>query len=798
MIDYGKMRKKFPAKRPPRKGGKSAVVKAIAKEYELRKAELGASAPLIRRGFPYYMTIITGLLVVGGLVGTAVTKRGGIDLARKNNEKAVLSVHNLAVALGRYCYHVGRFPSTDEGLEQLSAKRVGVRGWNGPYVKKVNQDPWKRDYVYVCNAPGEPPTLYSKGPDGKAGTTDDVIADPADFDAAFRDTSWTKDWVPQHLRDIVVAQDEAHKKALQEEVEKILHPDVPVEGVTPLSAGWEFAFASGSPVYGSDSAPDGDNPSPADPGLAWRKVRVPHDWAAAGAFSANPADAPTGSLPWRGAAWYRRRISIPEKARGRRIALSFADVSGHVDAFVGGKDAGGSRAAGGPLELDISDAVTYGGFDELIVAVDTREIAADGYPGAGLVGEASLVIEDAADRVLEGTYRVETLDVSEASAKMRIVYEAPSGAVTNDFDIAEPNLWTPSRPLLYKGYLEGRMRQYAVRKYGVAADGAFTLDGEPLALRGARIGADMGLLGMAFNREAARRRLQSLKDAGLNAVAFEGGSAPCAAYLDLCDEMGFVVWDAAALGPAPTAAFAHRGFDRLGGAADGSPIASDGLCDVAYAPKRLHKICRAAWSDDAPAVEFLTHWTHRSADGSEVAVECATPGDEAELFVNGESAGRRKVPDGAAAPEDRVLKWSVAYEPGEIKAIAYRRGAYIGEASCRTAFAPFSVRLKSDRGAVADGELAFVEVDVIDKYDAPVPDADGAVSFALEGPGEIVAAANPSPRPAASFGETASHQLFDGRATVVVRRNVGGSGLPLKLKASLPGLRAETITIPRR
>ena len=53
MIDYGKMHRKFPSKKPTGKSGKAAILKAIAKEYELEKAELGASAPLIRRGFPY-------------------------------------------------------------------------------------------------------------------------------------------------------------------------------------------------------------------------------------------------------------------------------------------------------------------------------------------------------------------------------------------------------------------------------------------------------------------------------------------------------------------------------------------------------------------------------------------------------------------------------------------------------------------------------------------------------------------------------------------------------------------------
>ena len=204
MVDYRDLRRKFPSKDTARRW-RAAAVKAIAREFAAKRAALGGGPPGVRRGFPYYMTVAIGMLILGGLVGTAIFRRGGIDIAKKNNDKAVVSVKNLAIAAGRYRYHVGRFPTTAEGLVQLASKRVVARGWNGPYVKKINKDPWGNDYVYVCDGETETPTLYSKGPDGLAGTTDDIMADPADFDLAFRNTEWTREWVPQHLRDIVVA-----------------------------------------------------------------------------------------------------------------------------------------------------------------------------------------------------------------------------------------------------------------------------------------------------------------------------------------------------------------------------------------------------------------------------------------------------------------------------------------------------------------------------------------------------------------------------------------------------------------
>ena len=232
MVDVNKLRKKFPT-RNPQKAKSRAAIKAIAREYEMKRAELGG-APGMRRGFPYYMAIILGMLVVGALVVPQLMQRGDVafDIGGKRIADAKKMVKALATALGRYRYHTGVYPSTGEGLAALAFKlerpelqKVPVKGWNGPYIKKLVDDPWRNAFVYVDNGEGETPTLYSKGPDGAAGTTDDIIADPADFDAPFRDTSWTKGWMPQYLRGYVVAQNEAHKASLLHDVDAILNPE---------------------------------------------------------------------------------------------------------------------------------------------------------------------------------------------------------------------------------------------------------------------------------------------------------------------------------------------------------------------------------------------------------------------------------------------------------------------------------------------------------------------------------------------------------------------------------------------
>ena len=221
MVDYNELRKKFPAKNPARKK-KQAAIKAIAREYERKKAEQeGVHAPVMKKGIVFYAVVVIGLLMLGGLVLSA-TGRGGRATISKAQLQAQKSVDALATALGRYRYHVGTYPAADEGLEQLASTKVRKRGWDGPYIRKVVKDPWGHDYVYVYNGEAENPTLYSKGADGLAGTSDDVLPAAGLFEAAFTDPSWTKGWMPYTLRGYVVAPDAETKAMVEGQVQSII------------------------------------------------------------------------------------------------------------------------------------------------------------------------------------------------------------------------------------------------------------------------------------------------------------------------------------------------------------------------------------------------------------------------------------------------------------------------------------------------------------------------------------------------------------------------------------------------
>ena len=220
MVDYESLRKKFPAKKPVagRKANKAAV-KAIAREYEMKKAELAGGAPVMKKGIVFYGVVIIGLLLVGSLVLSA-TGKGGREAILRKPLQAQKSMRALTLALGRYKFHVGEYPSNEEGLNVLALKAFRKKGWDGPYINHVVPDPWGNDYVYETRPEGGHPILYSKGPDGRAGTTDDVMPEQAQFDEPFRDTTWTNGWAPYRLRGIVVAPDEETKRRVQEEMKQ--------------------------------------------------------------------------------------------------------------------------------------------------------------------------------------------------------------------------------------------------------------------------------------------------------------------------------------------------------------------------------------------------------------------------------------------------------------------------------------------------------------------------------------------------------------------------------------------------
>ena len=175
-------------------------------------------------------------------------------------------------------------------------------------------------------------------------------------------------------------------------------------------------------------------------------------------------------------------------------------------------------------------------------------------------------------------------------------------------------------------------------------------------------------------------------------------------------------------------------------------------------------------------------------------VHLYTSGDEAELFLNGKSLGRKK-----RGPRDYRLRWDdVVYQPGTLRAVVYRKGKRWAEDSVSTTGAPAKLLLSADRATLrADGDdLSFVTVTIADKDGRPVPRSHDRVRFSLSGPGEIVATDNGDPTSFESF-QSPERKAFNGLALAIVRTRAGQAG-PMVLTATAEGLGSAQVKLESR
>ena len=111
------------------------------------------------------------VLVIIGLLATMVAPNF-IGQSEKAKPKAArVQLENLRNALDMFQLDVGRYPTTEEGLQALRQRPSNVQRWSGPYLRdEVPLDPWGRGYVY--RVPGENGANYdlgSYGADGRSG-----------------------------------------------------------------------------------------------------------------------------------------------------------------------------------------------------------------------------------------------------------------------------------------------------------------------------------------------------------------------------------------------------------------------------------------------------------------------------------------------------------------------------------------------------------------------------------------------------------------------------------------------------
>jgi beta-galactosidase len=214
-----------------------------------------------------------------------------------------------------------------------------------------------------------------------------------------------------------------------------------------------------------------------------------------------------------------------------------------------------------------------------------------------------------------------------------------------------------------------------------------------------------------------------------------------------------------------------------------------GIVDLAGFKKDRFYIYQARWRPDLPMAHILPHWNWPDRIGQVTPVHVYTSGDEAELFLNGKSLGRK-----TKGKYEYRLRWDdVIYEPGTVKVVAYKNGEKWAEDRVETTGPAQQLKLEADRARIEpDGrDLAFITASIMDDSDRTVPVAQNALTFEIKGPGTLVATDNGDPTDLTSF-QSAQRNAFNGLALAIIRADAPG---PITLRVSSKGLESAQIII---
>ncbi|KAA5546752.1 sugar-binding domain-containing protein [Adhaeribacter rhizoryzae] len=319
----------------------------------------------------------------------------------------------------------------------------------------------------------------------------------------------------------------------------------------------------------------------------WRKLDLPHDWSIEGPFSKEWASG-TGYLPG-GIGWYRKTFEVAPYARAKNIYLYFDGVYKNSEVWINGHYLGKRPSGYTPFYYELSKYLNRKGKNLIAVKVDHTKFAdSRWYPGSGIYRNVYLlavepvhinvwgvafttpevsqnnavaqVVVSLANKSKKATnieVRTELRDQQgKAVAEARQQVSAKAGQeaeATLSFQLKNPKLWSVDNPNLYKlyvaSYVNGKKtddyeEQVGFRSFKFDANKGFSLNGQPMKLKGVCIHHDAGALGAAVPEEVWVRRLKALKELGCNAIRMS--HYPHQDYIyKLCDEMGFLVQDEA-------------------------------------------------------------------------------------------------------------------------------------------------------------------------------------------------------------------------------------------------------------
>ncbi len=308
----------------------------------------------------------------------------------------------------------------------------------------------------------------------------------------------------------------------------------------------------------------------AEPGCGIKEVRardkealcLPHDWAIGDVSRFyQTADG-----------WYFKSLDsalIP--AGHERVLLHFDGVYMDSCVYLNGERVAEHHYGYTAFYADLSGGLQPGA-NEIAVQVRYRCPNSRWYSGAGIFRDVTLLSFRSAHLVPDGlavrtersgrgwklTLRAETVDAEGQSVRAALydgencLWQAEAAADDSGIrltaELTDIRPWDLEDPKLYRLELslldQAERVNIGFRETVFSPEEGFFLNGRHVKLHGVCLHHDLGALGAAFHKDAARRQLRVMQEMGVNAVR-TSHNPPASAFLDLCDEMGILVDDEA-------------------------------------------------------------------------------------------------------------------------------------------------------------------------------------------------------------------------------------------------------------
>jgi beta-galactosidase len=259
-------------------------------------------------------------------------------------------------------------------------------------------------------------------------------------------------------------------------------------------------------------------------------------------------------------------------------------------------------------------------------------------------------------------------------------------------------------------------------------------------------------------------------------------------------ETAEAAWKAIAERPWMAGGFVWCGFDYRGEPTpfDWPAISSQyGILDTCGFPKDAYYYYQSWWSDK-PVLHLFPHWNWRGKEGQNIDVWCYSNCKQVELFLNGQSLGKKPM------SQYSHLEWDVKYETGTLTAKGYDdEGKIIAEDKVETTGEPAAIKLEPDRAILtADGsDISLVTVKIVDDQGRTVPVATNSVTFTVTGPGQLIGVGNGDP--GCHEPDKGNHRsAFNGLCLAIVQSSRTRGAIAIQ--ADSPGLKSAITAIEAR